>query len=93
MIRSTQIARLDGLMLCASVDDEQPEVGVEEVKSQVRQVLRKLSRNSEPQVTIECGQFNLQYVFPVVPSSLRSLQLRPQHSRYLATIQEPCKQN
>jgi vesicle transport protein SEC22 len=49
-------------MLCASVDDEQPEAGVEEVKSQVRQVLRKLNRNSEPQVTIECGQFNLQYV-------------------------------
>jgi vesicle transport protein SEC22 len=71
MIRSTQIARLDGLMLYASVDDENPDVAVEEVKSQVRQVLRKLNRNSEPQVTIECGQFHLQYIpFPHPPPTM-----------------------
>ncbi|KEZ39739.1 hypothetical protein SAPIO_CDS9697 [Scedosporium apiospermum] len=62
MIRSTQIARLDGLMLCASVDDEQSQSAVGEVKSQIRQVLRKLTRNSEPQASIESGQFVLHYL-------------------------------
>ncbi|WYZ38736.1 hypothetical protein EsH8_III_000650 [Colletotrichum jinshuiense] len=62
MIRSTQIARLDGLMLCASVDDEQQEAALDEVKSQIKQVLRKLTRNSEPQASIESGAFNLNYL-------------------------------
>ncbi|KAG7118869.1 Protein transport protein sec22 like [Verticillium longisporum] len=35
-IRSTQIARLDGLMLCASVDDEHQEGDVVEIKNQIR---------------------------------------------------------
>ncbi|KXH61242.1 transporter sec22 [Colletotrichum salicis] len=62
MIRSTQIARLDGLMLCASVDDEQQEAALSEVKSQIKQVLRKLTRNSEPQASIESGAYNLNYL-------------------------------
>ncbi|KAF9881132.1 hypothetical protein CkaCkLH20_01282 [Colletotrichum karsti] len=62
MIRSTQIARLDGLMLCASVDDEQQEAALAEVKSQIKQILRKLSRNSEPQASIESGSYNLHYL-------------------------------
>ncbi|KAK3180916.1 SNAP receptor [Lecanicillium sp. MT-2017a] len=62
MIRSTQISRLDGLMLCASVDDEQSEAALAEVKGQVRQVLRKLTRNSEPQASIESGQYTLHYL-------------------------------
>lgn len=49
-------------MLCASVDDEQTESALSEVKSQVKLVLRRLGRNSEPQATIESGAFALHYV-------------------------------
>ncbi|PNY28136.1 Protein transport protein sec22 [Tolypocladium capitatum] len=63
MIRSTQISRLDGLMLCASVDDEQSEAAaLKEVKQQIRQVLRKLTRNSEPQASIETGAYTIHYL-------------------------------
>lgn len=63
MIRSTQIARLgDGLMLCASVDDEQSESALAEVKSQVKLVLRRLNRNAEPQASIESGPYTLHYL-------------------------------
>ncbi|TAQ90702.1 hypothetical protein B7494_g992 [Chlorociboria aeruginascens] len=62
MIKSTQIARLDGLMLCASVDDEQTESSLAEIKSQVKMVLRKLNRNSVPQATIESGAYTLHYL-------------------------------
>ncbi|KOS21332.1 Protein transport protein sec22 [Escovopsis weberi] len=62
MIRSTQICRLDGLMLCASVDDDQSESSIAEVKQQVRQILRKLSRASEPQASIESAAFALHYL-------------------------------
>lgn len=56
MIHSTQIARLDGLMLCASVDDESngsASAALAEVKSQVKLILRRLNRNAEPQASIE----------------------------------------
>jgi vesicle transport protein SEC22 len=49
-------------MLCASVDDEQTESTLSEVKSQVKLILRRLSRNSEPQASIESGAFTLHYV-------------------------------
>ncbi|KAI1415259.1 snare-like protein [Hypoxylon sp. FL1857] len=63
MIRSTQIARLgDGLMLCASVDDEQSESSLAEVKSQTKIILRRLNRNSEPQASIESGNYTLHYL-------------------------------
>ncbi|KAK4213334.1 Longin-like domain-containing protein [Rhypophila decipiens] len=63
MIRSTQIARLDGLMLCASVDDQSTEAALSEVKSQVKLILRRLNRNSEPQASIESGsQYTLHYL-------------------------------
>ncbi|XXG99796.1 hypothetical protein Hte_006137 [Hypoxylon texense] len=63
MIRSTQIARLgDGLMLCASVDDEQTEASLSEVKSQTKIILRRLNRNSEPQASIESGSYTLHYL-------------------------------
>ncbi|RYO86731.1 hypothetical protein DL766_001591 [Monosporascus sp. MC13-8B] len=57
MIQSTQIARLgDGLMLCATVDDEQStDSSLAEVKSQVKLILRRLNRNAEPQASIEAG--------------------------------------
>ena len=61
MIRSTQIARLDGLMLCASVDDEATESSLSEIKSQIKLILRRLNRNSEPQASIESGAYNLHY--------------------------------
>jgi vesicle transport protein SEC22 len=62
MIKSTQIARLDGLMLCASVDDEQTESSLAEIKSQAKMVLRRLNRNSEPQASIESGAYTLHYL-------------------------------
>ncbi|CAJ2508212.1 Uu.00g093980.m01.CDS01 [Anthostomella pinea] len=72
MIRSTQIARLgDGLMLCASVDDEQVCDTIEsspvrpersEVKSQIKLILRRLNRNAEQQASIESGNFTLHYL-------------------------------
>lgn len=49
-------------MLCASVDDSQTETSLSEVKSQVKLILRRLNRNSEPQASIESGaQYTLHY--------------------------------
>ncbi|GFF35818.1 protein transport protein sec22 [Aspergillus udagawae] len=62
MVKSTQIARLDGLMLAASVDDEQAEAELSEIKSQAKMIFRRLSRNSAPQASIESGQYNLHYL-------------------------------
>ncbi|MCJ1401399.1 SNAP receptor [Xylographa trunciseda] len=62
MVLSTQIARIDGLMLAASVDDEQSEAELAEPRSQAKMVIRRLSRNSEPQATIECGKYNIHYL-------------------------------
>jgi len=60
MVKSTQIARLDGLMLAASVDDEQAEAELAEIKSQSKMIFRRMNRNSEHQASIESGQYNLQ---------------------------------
>ncbi|TGJ83869.1 hypothetical protein E0Z10_g4876 [Xylaria hypoxylon] len=49
-------------MLCASVDDEQSESSLAEVKSQIKLILRRLNRNSEPQASIESGDFTLHYL-------------------------------
>lgn len=62
MIKSTQIARLDGLMLCASVDDAETENALTEIKSQVKMIMRRLSRNSEQQASIESGPYTLHYL-------------------------------
>ncbi|RHZ73379.1 SNAP receptor [Aspergillus turcosus] len=62
MVKSTQIARLDGLMLAASVDDEQAEAELSEIKSQAKMIFRRLNRNSAPQASIESGQYNLHYL-------------------------------
>ncbi|EAL85624.1 hypothetical protein LV164_007995 [Aspergillus fumigatus] len=62
MVKSTQIARLDGLMLAASVDDEQAETELSEIKSQAKMIFRRMSRNSAPQASIESGQYNLHYL-------------------------------
>ncbi|KAL4905319.1 hypothetical protein BDW74DRAFT_167985 [Aspergillus multicolor] len=62
MVKSTQIARLDGLMLAASVDDEQSETQLSEIKGQAKMIFRRLSRNSAPQASIESGQYSLHYL-------------------------------
>ena len=62
MIKSTQIARLDGLMLCASVDDAQTENSLSEIKSQVKVIIRKLRYNAEPQASIESGSHTIHYL-------------------------------
>ncbi|EED19295.1 protein transport protein sec22 [Talaromyces stipitatus ATCC 10500] len=62
MVRSTQIARIDGLMLAASVDDDQAENELAQVKSQAKMIFRRLSRNSAPEASIESGQYTLHYL-------------------------------
>jgi vesicle transport protein SEC22 len=49
-------------MLCASVDDSETEQALSEVKSQVKLILRRLSRTSEPQASIESGPYTLHYL-------------------------------
>ncbi|KAI9822240.1 MAG: SNAP receptor [Thelocarpon impressellum] len=62
MVKSTLIERLDGLMLAASVDDEQAEAELSEIKTQVKMIFRRLDRNSEPQASIQSGQYTLHYL-------------------------------
>ncbi|KAI9772843.1 MAG: SNAP receptor [Geoglossum simile] len=62
MVKSTQIARLDGLMLAASVDDEQSESELAGIKQQAKMIFRRLNHNPEPQATIESGQYTLHYL-------------------------------
>ncbi|KAF2837102.1 transport protein-like protein sec22 [Patellaria atrata CBS 101060] len=62
MIRSTQIARLDGLILAASVDDEGTESELSTIKTHVKQLMRRVNRNSEPQMTIESGKHTIHYL-------------------------------
>jgi hypothetical protein len=42
----------------------QTESSLSEIKSQVKMVLRRLNRNSEPQASIESGAYVIQYVSP-----------------------------
>lgn len=63
MVKSTQIARIDGLLLAATVDDEQAEAELADPKSNAKMVIRRLNRNSEPQASIEAGKYTLQYVW------------------------------
>ncbi|KAF2744542.1 snare-like protein [Sporormia fimetaria CBS 119925] len=62
MIHHTLISRLDGLILTASVDDEQESSEYSEVKGKVKLVLRRLNRNSEPQASIESGAYTYHYI-------------------------------
>ncbi|KAJ5936082.1 hypothetical protein N7454_005380 [Penicillium verhagenii] len=89
MVKSTQISRIDGLMLAASVDDEQAESDLAEIKSQAKMIFRRLNRNSAPQASIESGQYNLHLRSPISliwppnsppptpPSQYQSPNLRP----------------
>lgn len=60
-IYSTQIVRLDGLMLAASVEDQQSESEITEIKGQQRQILRRMTNTTEPRAAIETGNFKLHY--------------------------------
>lgn len=62
MIRSTLIERLDRLMLVASVDDEQSEIELAEAKKHVKMIFMRLDRNSEPQASIETGNYIIHYL-------------------------------
>jgi vesicle transport protein SEC22 len=87
MILSAQISRLDGLMLCASIDEDHNAAALEKVKGQARQVLRKLGRNSEPQASIEAQEHTVQSVYPGAVLSIvlaaRSPPLTPSPPSYL----------
>ncbi|EMC96521.1 hypothetical protein BAUCODRAFT_108240 [Baudoinia panamericana UAMH 10762] len=61
MIFTTQIVRLDGLVLVASVDDQQiKELG--ELKQQIRQVVKRITPTSEPRASIESVKYTMHYV-------------------------------
>jgi len=60
MVKSTQIARLDGVFLAASVDDDEAELS--EVKQQSKMIFRRLNQNSEPRASIETGPFTIHYL-------------------------------
>ncbi|CAO2648608.1 Nn.00g078750.m01.CDS01 [Neocucurbitaria sp. VM-36] len=62
MIKHTIITRLDNLILAASVDDEESSAEYTEVKNKVKLVHRRLSRNSEPQGSIESGNYSYHYI-------------------------------
>jgi hypothetical protein len=68
---------LSGLVLAASVDDDQArwhptlanstpsnpsqsEIDLTDIKGKVRQLIRRITRTSEPQATIESDRFNIQ---------------------------------
>ena len=63
MVKSTQIARIDGLLLAATVDDEQAEAELADPKANAKMIIRRLNRNSEPQASIEAGKYTLQCVY------------------------------
>ncbi|CAF9905717.1 SNAP receptor [Imshaugia aleurites] len=62
MVKSTQIARIDGLLLAATVDDEQAETELADPKANAKMIIRRLNRNSEPQASIEAGKYTLHYM-------------------------------
>lgn len=64
MVLSTQILRLsDQLPLAQSVDDDQSDRDLAEVKEQVKLILKKLNSQSENRCSIESGKFQLQCVY------------------------------
>ncbi|EME86414.1 uncharacterized protein MYCFIDRAFT_54059 [Pseudocercospora fijiensis CIRAD86] len=61
MIYTTQIVRLDGLTLVASVDDQQVQE-LNELKQNIRQVVKRITPNSEPRASIESAKYTIHYV-------------------------------
>ncbi|KAA8911329.1 Longin-like domain-containing protein [Sphaerosporella brunnea] len=62
MIKSTQITRLDGVPLAASVDEASDEASLSSIKASAKALLRRLSASSEPRASIESGEFTLHYL-------------------------------
>ncbi|KAL9632088.1 MAG: hypothetical protein Q9164_005533 [Protoblastenia rupestris] len=62
MVKSTQICRIDGLMLAASVDDESTEAELSGPKTNAKMIVRRLNRNSEPRASIEADKYTLHYL-------------------------------
>lgn len=61
---TNQSIETKGLSLCASVDDSQRQndASLAEIKHQTRQVLRKLTRTSEPRASIQSAAHTLHYL-------------------------------
>ncbi|KAF3931411.1 hypothetical protein ABW19_dt0201865 [Dactylella cylindrospora] len=62
MVLATQITRLDGMPLAATVDDAQVEENLQQYKEQAKMIFRRLNANSEPQASIESGPYTLHYL-------------------------------
>ncbi|KAI9152537.1 SNAP receptor [Blastocladiella emersonii ATCC 22665] len=63
MVRSSIITRLaDGLPLAASMDDAQTEAQLRDAKNQAKQLMLKLSPQSEPRCSIEAGAVSFHYM-------------------------------
>jgi hypothetical protein len=58
---TNEILTSQGLILAASIDDEQSESELADIKNKVRQLTRRINRNSEPQASIESDRFTIQY--------------------------------
>jgi vesicle transport protein SEC22 len=55
-----QLTTSKGIPLAATVDDDQAEAELAEVKRQCKQVFKRLNQHSEPRASIESGPFTLQ---------------------------------
>ncbi|THX89216.1 snare-like protein, partial [Aureobasidium pullulans] len=60
-IYSTQIVRLDGLMLSASIENSPNDDTITNLKNQQRALVRKMNNTSEPRAAIESGDYKLHY--------------------------------
>lgn len=47
-------------VLCSQTDEIQAEAQLAEIKGQAKLIFRRLNSNSEPEASIESGQYNLQ---------------------------------
>ncbi|KAJ9622356.1 SNAP receptor [Taxawa tesnikishii (nom. ined.)] len=63
-IYSTQIVRLDGLMLFASIENNQSASELEKTKGEIRQLIRRMNTTSEPRAAIETGDYKIHYYRP-----------------------------
>ncbi|CAO1632572.1 unnamed protein product [Sympodiomycopsis kandeliae] len=68
MVLSTQILRLsDALPLAQSVDDDQTDRDLGEVKQQAKLIIKRLTPTSENRCSIESGKFTLHYLLHPPP--------------------------
>ncbi|CUM45157.1 unnamed protein product [Debaryomyces fabryi] len=61
MVKSTLIYRYDALPLCGSVDDNN-DPSLMDQKKKCKILISRITPNSEPQATIESGQYNIHYL-------------------------------